>query len=460
MASLSQSLVVARPAIPRPSSSWPNPPRYLSQHHSFSTQRPHTPATDSVGASPDVLPPPPIQPRKPKVELRPAPIKTFSETSSSAARPPSPITAALSAKPARPPPPPSTTPSSAPSSVDPDAASLSSRTSYSTPAERERDAAQDTERTPLLRRAPPSRPSSPTSSIFKMAIDDLEIASRQGIMAPVPPDSGRLYKFWHQAKELFKFYWRGSLALWAHRGLVNKIQSRVRSEQKEGKEGLLSWRESQFIRTYREDRLKLVPFILIALLIEETLPLIIIYAPFLLPSTCILPSQQERIDQTKDDKKVKAFVCAKYLVQAMHNVEQERAQARIEEGVPAQNIARSIGESGIKGLTGELAWSACGIFSLATYGPHFLLQRRLRAHVRYLQSDDALLARGNIGRDLNERELRTALRERGFLTATLEVPEMQHMLTRWLAEARDEAGMLEVIMRQALETDWENTPAP
>jgi len=55
--------------------------------------------------------------------------------------------------------------------------------------------------------------------------------------------------------------------------------------------------------------------------------------------------------------------------------------------------------------------------------------------------------------------MRAALRERGFLTATLEVPEMQHMLTRWLAEARDEAGMLEVIMRQALETDWENTSA-
>lgn len=43
---------------------------------------------------------------------------------------------------------------------------------------------------------------------------------------------------------------------------------------------------------------RLVPFLLIVLIIEEIIPLIVMYVPGILPSTCILPSQLERI-QTK-----------------------------------------------------------------------------------------------------------------------------------------------------------------
>jgi LETM1 and EF-hand domain-containing protein 1 len=40
---------------------------------------------------------------------------------------------------------------------------------------------------------------------------------------------------------------------------------------------------------------RLIPFLLILVVIEEILPLVVLYAPFMLPSTCVLPSQQERI---------------------------------------------------------------------------------------------------------------------------------------------------------------------
>jgi LETM1 and EF-hand domain-containing protein 1, mitochondrial len=42
---------------------------------------------------------------------------------------------------------------------------------------------------------------------------------------------------------------------------------------------------------------------LIILIIEEIIPLVVMYAPGLLPSTCILPSQKERIDAKKREKK-------------------------------------------------------------------------------------------------------------------------------------------------------------
>lgn len=58
-----------------------------------------------------------------------------------------------------------------------------------------------------------------------------------------------------------------------------------------------------------------MPFLLIALVLEEIIPLIAIYAPFMLPSTCILPSQRERIE-TKRAEKAKAFTSQYYNIYA------------------------------------------------------------------------------------------------------------------------------------------------
>ena len=49
---------------------------------------------------------------------------------------------------------------------------------------------------------------------------------------------------------------------------------------------------------------RVIPFLFIALLLEEVIPLIAIYAPFMLPSTCILPSQRARIEEKKTEKAV------------------------------------------------------------------------------------------------------------------------------------------------------------
>lgn len=38
------------------------------------------------------------------------------------------------------------------------------------------------------------------------------------------------------------------------------------------------------------------------IVIEEIIPLVVLYAPFILPSTCLLPSQKERIDSKRREK--------------------------------------------------------------------------------------------------------------------------------------------------------------
>lgn len=51
---------------------------------------------------------------------------------------------------------------------------------------------------------------------------------------------------------------------------------------------------------------RLVPFLLMLIIIEEIIPLVVLYAPGVLPSTCLLPSQKDRIDTKRRDKQ-KAF---------------------------------------------------------------------------------------------------------------------------------------------------------
>jgi hypothetical protein len=102
----------------------------------------------------------------------------------------------------------------------------------------------------------------------------------------------------------------------ANRKHVSEIKRRVR----EGGDPISRW-ESRFMQTHREDILKcvqplplgphqstfwyrLVPFVVVVILLEEIIPLIAIYAPFMLPSTCILPSQRTRMENAKKDRQL------------------------------------------------------------------------------------------------------------------------------------------------------------
>ena len=50
---------------------------------------------------------------------------------------------------------------------------------------------------------------------------------------------------------------------------------------------------------------------LIALILEEVIPLIVMYVPGMLPSTCVLPSQKLRIDTKRRERQREAHEYAK-----------------------------------------------------------------------------------------------------------------------------------------------------
>jgi LETM1 and EF-hand domain-containing protein 1, mitochondrial len=87
---------------------------------------------------------------------------------------------------------------------------------------------------------------------------------------------------------------------------------------------------------------RLVPFVLILVILEEILPLVVIYAPFMLPSTTILPSQAERIFKKQEEKRIEAL-----------------AQARLYLEMDGRTSAKDIIDMGVKDLDNDLVWTVC-----------------------------------------------------------------------------------------------------
>ncbi|CAE6416887.1 unnamed protein product [Rhizoctonia solani] len=227
-------------------------------------------------------------------------------------------------------------------------------------------------------------------SKIKIAIADVVKAAEQGTLAPPPPDASKIGKLWHQVKELFKFYVRGLKQLLVHRQIVKDIQARG---------GQMTWEETHFIKTYKEDTIKLIPFLLILLILEEALPLVVLYAPFLLPSTCILPNQRARILWKRDD--------------AQFNARSE-ARSILLSGESLQKLA----EGGVKEMPADLVSTMARVFGLSTRGPVALHRRRLEKHLEYLINDDRLLVlEETMGSHLDLRNLKVVMSERGFLAS-------------------------------------------
>lgn len=72
-----------------------------------------------------------------------------------------------------------------------------------------------------------------------------------------------------------------------------------------------------------------MPFISIVAVLEEILPLVVIYAPFLLPSTCKLPAQAKRIDDLADVKRWDSLVALGGVLALRDGLDAGRAQGQM-----------------------------------------------------------------------------------------------------------------------------------
>jgi len=269
-----------------------------------------------------------------------------------------------------------------------------------------------------------------SASAIQMAIEDMRKAQQHGILVPPPEGAGKIKSLFHQGKELFKFYYRGLKLIGVHRKTVNDIQARLAAEKAAGREPRMTRWESQFIRTYHQDLVKLVPFLLIVLILEEVIPLVVMYVPGLLPSTCILPSQLERIQSKAEVSRKEALISLKTVLKQVNSSDLKKLAS-------------------IQELDGNVVKQLCRAFGRSSWGPTLLARRRLGSHLEYLKSDDALLAAEGKGIRLSVPELRNALWERGFVLEGTAESALRNQLATWVSKANSDPQRVALVIERA-----------
>ncbi|KAF5389427.1 hypothetical protein D9757_004370 [Collybiopsis confluens] len=258
------------------------------------------------------------------------------------------------------------------------------------------------------------RHSSSKLGIKQLVQQDLRHAEKLGVIQPAAPDATALRKLVHTTIELAKFYFRGAKLIYTRGKEVNAIKARIRSG------GFpLTRAEGRLIHLQRKDVTKLVPFIIMAIVLEELIPVAAIYAPFMLPSTCILPGQRSRIDEKKTRKATASAA------DASHVLAQIRKNA----------VNGTISSSALSG-TGS-ASIICSLLRLPTFGNDFFRIWRIQRHLRFIQNDDSLILQDKLQDELNDHDLAWALEERGFIVQNLSPQARKAQLEWWLNSIKD-----------------------
>lgn len=182
----------------------------------------------------------------------------------------------------------------------------------------------------------------------------------------------RAQNMWSNIKYLFRFYLNGVKQIWRNRTTVREIHEDVRRTKRD-----FTWEEMQMIRTHAKDMIKLPLFVLILATVEELLPLMVIYTPFMLPSTCILPSQRTKIRQRFELKRSTAMDSLRTTLSALHTIK----------------VADDSPKAAVAALPSQVLNELTTIYNLSKWGGSIMQRSRIVSHMRILQEDDCRLAK-------------------------------------------------------------------
>lgn len=223
----------------------------------------------------------------------------------------------------------------------------------------------------------------------------------------------RAQNMWSNIKYLFRFYLNGVKQIWKNRTTVREIHADVRRTKRD-----YTWEEMQMIRTHSKDMVKLPFFVLILATVEELLPLMVIYTPFMLPSTCILPSQLTKIRQRFELKRSTAIKSLRATLPTLDvsNVSDKSAQAAVAT-LPSQALH-------------ELAT----VYNLSKWGGSIMQRGRIVSHMRILKEDDERLIKSKTFTSTEDADykLSNACIQRGICAVNVSSKDMRLSLQRWL----------------------------
>ncbi|KAF9051218.1 hypothetical protein BDZ89DRAFT_1126176 [Hymenopellis radicata] len=213
---------------------------------------------------------------------------------------------------------------------------------------------------------------------------------------------------------LFAFYVRNTYEVFARQRLVGST-SRIKRA------------DLRFLYTQRQDIKKVVPFLFLAIFLEEAIPFVVVYAPGLLPSTCILPGQQARIRLKQVEQARKAQSVLREVVQRIQK--DPDAYPDSVESITADPMHFKIYEQAYLYHKRELRQT----MGVLAYGPVWFGSGR----TAYVQNDDSLFLGGAAEVNaLTEDELDQALIDRGLIIPfdQTSMQAKQGILNWWLKE--------------------------
>ncbi|KAK0212458.1 hypothetical protein DFS33DRAFT_1281668 [Desarmillaria ectypa] len=260
----------------------------------------------------------------------------------------------------------------------------------------------------------------PKPSITELIKADIADAQTRGILQPPPASSGPLKSLVHTSMELLKFYFRGGREIFRRqRSLADTPSTR---------------REWRMLRTQKRDVLKVVPFLITAVLLEELIPVMVLYAPAMLPSTCILPGQLRRIRDKKVQKAREALpmlrVAHEYLEISKEGPFPFRKED-LDEEVDMDSLVEQAKTRARFWTDGNRRQSVYTLYGLSRIGIQLWPWVRVGWHMDFLESDDAWLTKEGV-QALTDDEVREAVVERGL--GFVQETEARKLLQWWLSE--------------------------
>ncbi|KAI1298779.1 hypothetical protein EDD11_006749 [Mortierella claussenii] len=240
-------------------------------------------------------------------------------------------------------------------------------------------------------------------------------------IAPATGIIGKAKGYLRKGKEIVIQCKDGVKLLWVNKKIVKDLK---RAQKEEGHQ--LTRREFQLIHKTEIDLKRLVPFGLVFLLATEYIPLIIIFAPQLIPTTCVTPSQLEGRRKKIHEKR---SVMTEKLIRLNRREINKEALASYNSFM---TIAKKYGEGfDYQLIDREHLASFCKFMGLSGFGPRFMLQKRLNKHMLYLKEDDTLLQKDGID-TLTFSELQLANEERGMRSLEVSKEHLEKSLAYWL----------------------------
>lgn len=164
---------------------------------------------------------------------------------------------------------------------------------------------------------------------------------------------------------------------------------------------------------------RLVPFVSIIVILEEILPLVILYAPFLLPSTCKLPSQARRIEDLADRKRWDALTSLGHI---LHLGDSLNPNTQLDQAPALLGQEQAMADGRLDRLPEGSLPLLCRLLDITPYGPSPYLKYRLRSTLAALSEEDTYFTSSkhtttpssDIVSQLSLGELRVVLGRRGL----------------------------------------------